>query len=113
MIVQIEHIDAVANIDDILTTPGLDGFLVGPYDLSGSLGKPGDFEDSKVKNALDKILGAARKHNIPAGFHSVSTDPDEAALRRNQGYHFLAFSMDSIFMGDMAVEQMEKLRDAN
>ena len=111
VIIQIEHIDAVANIDDIFSTPGLDGFLVGPYDLSGSLGKPGAFGDPAVKDALEQILAAARKHHLTAGFHSVSADPGEAAMRREQGYRFLAFSMDTIFLGDMAVNTLRKLRE--
>ena len=55
VIVQIEHIDAVRNIDEIFTTPGIDAFIVGPYDLSGSLGKPGKFEDKEVQQAINII----------------------------------------------------------
>lgn len=110
VIVQIEHIDAVNNIDDILTTPGIDAFIIGPYDLSGSLGKPGMFNDPDVGAALEKVLAASKRHHIPAGFHSVSSDPAEAAKRREQGYKFLAFSLDSIFLGDAACYALEKLK---
>jgi len=110
VIVQIEHIDAVNNIDAILSTSGIDAFMIGPYDLSGSLGKPGDFDAPEVKDALKTVMEAARKHNIPAGFHSVSSDPQEALKRINQGYNFLAFSLDSIFLGDAACRAMSELR---
>ena len=56
VIVQIEHIDAVNNLEEIFSVEGVDAFIVGPYDLSGSLGVPGDFEDKKVEEALDKIV---------------------------------------------------------
>ena len=52
VIVQIEHIDAVKNIDEIFSVPGIDAFIIGPYDLSGSLGKPGAFDDKDVENAI-------------------------------------------------------------
>jgi len=110
VIVQIEHIDAVNNIDEIFSTPGIDAFMIGPYDLSGSLGKLGDFEAPEVKDALEKVMDAARRHNIPAGFHSVSSDPEEARKRCEQGYQFLAFSLDSIFLGDAACRAMSELK---
>ncbi len=110
VIVQIEHIDAVNNIDEILSTPGIDAFMIGPYDLSGSLGKPGDFDAPEVKDALKTVMEAARKHNLSAGFHSVSSDPKEALKRINQGYNFLAFSLDSIFLGDAACRAMSELK---
>lgn len=110
VIAQIEHIDAVGEIDAILTTPGLDAFMVGPYDLSGSLGKPGEFDDPQVVAALGTIMAAARRHKITAGFHSVPSSPEEAHQRLREGFRFLAFSLDSIFLGDAAVEAMDRLR---
>jgi 2-dehydro-3-deoxyglucarate aldolase len=110
VIVQIEHINAVNNIDEILSTPGIDAFIIGPYDLSGSLGKPGDFDDSEVIDALQKVMDAASRYNISAGFHSVSSNPDEARKRREQGYNFLAFSLDTILLGDAACQALAVLR---
>ncbi len=110
VIIQIEHIDAVNNIDEIFKTPGIDAFIIGPYDLSGSLGKPGDFEDSEVIDALQKVTEAASRYNISAGFHSVSSNPDEARRRREQGYNFLAFSLDTIFLGDAVCKALSVLK---
>lgn len=110
VIIQIEHINAVKKIDQILTTPGIDGFIVGPYDLSGSLGKPGLFDDHEVVEALEKIMEAADRHGIPAGFHSVSSDSEEARNRQEQGYKFLGFSLDTIFLGDAACNALSKLK---
>src|SRR5574340_174113 len=55
IIAQIEHIQAVENLEDIAAVEGIDAFIVGPYDLSGSLGIPGNFEDKKMCKALEKI----------------------------------------------------------
>ena len=111
VIVQIEHIDAVNNIDEIFSTPGIDGFMIGPYDLSGSIGKPGEFEDPQVTQALDTVMKAAGRHRLSAGFHSVSSNPRDAMRRIRQGYNFLAFSLDSIFLGDAACNALTTLKD--
>jgi len=110
VIVQIEHIDAVRNIDAIFSVPGIDAFIVGPYDLSGSMGKPGKFDDEEVQKAVDLVLHAGKKYNIPAGFHSVSSDPQNALKYKNKGFKFLGFSLDSIFLGDMVIKAMDVLR---
>jgi 2-dehydro-3-deoxyglucarate aldolase len=110
VIIQIEHIDAVRQIDDILETPGIDAFIIGPYDLSASLGKPGEFEDPEVTAALNTVMAAARRHRIPAGFHSVSSQPAEAKKRIDEGYTFLAFGVDFMFLGDMVCDALEKLK---
>lgn len=110
VIIQIEHINAVNNIDEIFKTPGIDAFIVGPYDLSGSLGKPGIFDDPEVIESMEKVMKAANHYKIPAGFHSVSSDPMEAKKRREQGYKFLAFSLDTIFLSDAVRCALLKLK---
>jgi 2-dehydro-3-deoxyglucarate aldolase len=94
VIVQIEHIDAVDNLEAILAVNGVDGYIVGPYDLSGSLGIPGQFEDPLMKNALERIRTIGQASDKAAGFHVV--EPDTARLREciDQGYRFLAYSTD-------------------
>jgi len=111
VIIQIEHIDAVKKIDDIFSIPGVDGFIIGPYDLSGSLGKPGAFNDKDVINAIEIVLESGKKHGITAGFHSVSSDPSEALLYKKKGFKLLGFSLDSIFLGDAVISAIQKLKN--
>jgi len=61
VIAQIEHIDAVNNLEDIFSVPGIDGIIVGPYDLSASMGYPGEYDRPDVKAALLKIDEVAKK----------------------------------------------------
>ncbi len=110
VVVQIEHIDAVRNIDEILAAPGIDAFMVGPYDLSGSLGKPGVFDDPELLRALEKVKAAGIRHNIPAGFHCVPSDPEEARKKQTEGFKLLAFSLDAVFLGDAACQAMSTLK---
>lgn len=110
VIVQIEHIDAVRQIDDIFSVEGIDAFIVGPYDLSASLGKPGDFRIPEFLSALKTIREAARRHNIVAGFHSVSADWKEAVKRKKEGFKFLGFSIDAILLNRAAEQRLRKIQ---
>lgn len=102
IIAQIEHIDAVKNIDEIITTNGIDGIIIGPYDLSGSMGYPGEYDRSDVKEAIAHVLHACKKHDIPSGFHVIESDPSKLQERIDQGCTFLAYSLDFFFLGDCA-----------
>ena len=109
IIAQIEHIDAVNHIDSIISTEGIDGTIIGPYDLSGSMGYPGDFEREDVKEAVQKVLDSCKRHNVPAGFHVVDTEPEKLNLRIEQGCTFLAYGIDYFFMRDAAINGMRKV----
>ena len=110
IIAQIEHIDAVNNIDEILQVEGIDGTIIGPYDLSGSMGYPGEFERDDVKNAVQKVLDKCKTYNISSGFHVVDTDPEKLQIKIDQGCTFLAYGIDYFFMRDAAMNGMNKLK---
>lgn len=111
IIAQIEHIDAVNNIDDILEVSGIDGIIIGPYDLSSSLGYPGELERDEVKKAVQKVLKQSKEHNIPSGFHVVDTDPAKLQIKINQGCTFLAYGIDYFFLRDAAIHGMSKIKE--
>ncbi len=68
VIAQIEHMEGVRNLDAILRTPGVAGFIVGPYDLAGSLGVPGEFNHPDILAELAEIRRVAALHpQIAAG----------------------------------------------
>lgn len=99
VVVQIEHIDAVKNLERILAVDGVDAFIVGPYDLSGSVGRPGEFDHPDVKTALDQIKIVAEKLKKLAGIHVIPPDYKEVNERIKEGYGFIAFSLDTLFLG--------------
>jgi 2-keto-3-deoxy-L-rhamnonate aldolase RhmA len=100
LIVQIEHINAVDNLEDILGVEGVDGFIVGPYDLSGSLGLPGQFENPKVSEALSRVEETSQKIAALSGFHVIPPDVSEVKKKISKGYRFIAFSLDILFLGE-------------
>ena len=109
IIEQIEHINAVNNIDDILQVEGIDGTIIGPYDLSGSMGYPGEFEREDVKEAVQKVLDRCKENNVPSGFHVVDTNPENLNQKIAQGCTFLAYGIDYFFMRDAAMAGMKKV----
>jgi len=64
IILQIEHIDAVDNLDDIFSVENVDGYIIGPYDLSGSINKPGQFEDPEFQQAMDNLNPKERRTRV-------------------------------------------------
>lgn len=112
VIAQIEHIQAVENLEDILEVEGIDGFIVGPYDLSASLGVPGDFKDRRVESALKEIIRVSRKTGKTAGFHVIMPSEKELLEKVKQGYRFMGFSLDTIFLGLVCSGKLAELRKA-
>jgi 2-keto-3-deoxy-L-rhamnonate aldolase RhmA len=104
LIVQIEHKDAVANIDEILSVPGIDGTFIGPYDLSMSLGIAGQLTHRSVVEARTRVREATLERGLIAGIHFVqprtAAEDTEVALR--DGYRFIALGTDILFLGDTA-----------
>jgi 2-dehydro-3-deoxyglucarate aldolase len=101
VIVQVEHIEAVNNLEEILSVEGVDGFIVGPYDLSGSLGVPGQFGHSSMKEAMDRIRSVGTASGKTCGIHVIEPTVEELRQRVDEGYNFVAYSLD-IRMLDVA-----------
>lgn len=68
-IAQIERKEAIENIDAIASVPGLDACVIGPYDLSISLGVPGEGNHPLMKDAIQKTIATCKKHGIASGGH--------------------------------------------
>ena len=112
IIAQIEHINAVKELSGILDVPGIDGIIVGPYDLSASMGYPGEFDRDDVVEALKRVDKICLEKARPLGFHVISSDHQKTLEKINSGYTFLAVSLDFFFLGDLARREMEELRKA-
>jgi 2-dehydro-3-deoxyglucarate aldolase len=102
LIAMIEHIDAVDNLDSILQVEGVDAILIGPYDLSASMNITADFEHQEFVNIMKKILKLADNRRIACGVHVVEPIKKLLHQRLEEGYRFLAYSMDSVFLNTSA-----------
>lgn len=95
VIVQVEHIDAVNCLGDILSLPGVDGYFIGPYDLSASMGLAGEFDHPEMVGALERIKRAGEDSGKPGGLHVVEPDTSRLEESIGQGFRFIAYSLDT------------------
>jgi 4-hydroxy-2-oxoheptanedioate aldolase len=106
----IETSEALANLDAILATRGLDGVYVGPADLSLSLGFPGrlDPTESMVVDAMDTILAACKQRGLRCGVHTGSIA--YAERMRARGFDLVTVLSDSRILARAAEEIVTELR---
>lgn len=110
VIAQIEHIDAINNLESILNVTGIDGSIIGPYDLSGSLGRPGKFKSNKIRKAIAHYESVSKRMGKPMGFHVVHPDIVEANKLKRKGYTFLAVGLDTLYIAEKCKEVLGKIR---
>lgn len=95
VVAMIEHIDGVRNAGSILSVKGIDAYFIGPYDLSASLGIPGETAHPSVRDAMRQVKKTADSLGIPGGLHVVEPDPTMLKRRLREGYRFIAYSLDT------------------
>jgi 2-dehydro-3-deoxyglucarate aldolase len=97
-VAMIENVRAIEELQEILSVEGLDAIMVGPYDLSASMGLTAQFENPEVKMALNTILQSASAAGIACGIHVVAASEEELKARIKVGFRFLAYSVDVVFL---------------
>jgi 2-dehydro-3-deoxyglucarate aldolase/4-hydroxy-2-oxoheptanedioate aldolase len=108
VIVQIEHSEAVRNIDAILDVEGIDAALVGPYDLSASMGLIGQVEHPEVQAAIARVKEACQRHGVPIGVFVGG--PERAKGYIQDGFRLVAVGTDTLLLVQAARELAQKLR---
>ena len=96
ILLQIEHIEAVRNLDDILKVNHFDAVFIGPYDLSGSLGVAGQVNHASVLNAIDHVKRRCTAFNIPYGYFGVN--PDAVRKEEMNGAKYLLVGVDTLML---------------
>jgi 2-keto-3-deoxy-L-rhamnonate aldolase RhmA len=112
IIAQIEHIDAIRNIDEILAVPGLTGIFFGPYDLSGSMGHMAEPGHPQVVEAMETVVAKARKTGLFVGMGAG--DARGAKDWLDKGVQWLILGVDYALLVRVATElanQVRSLRD--
>jgi 2-dehydro-3-deoxyglucarate aldolase/4-hydroxy-2-oxoheptanedioate aldolase len=108
IVLQAEHTDAVGNIESIVEVPGIDAVLVGPFDLSGSLGVLGETDHPRVLEAIETVRSRCQGAGMPLGIFAA----DVRAARRYQaqGFTLIALGMDVFFLWQSAREALDHVR---
>lgn len=108
VICQIEGVDGVRNLDDILTVEGLDGIFIGPYDLSTSMGIPGQVDDPAVVAHMENIIARSRECGKIIG--TYCQNPEKAERWRKAGLQLLAVGVDTSILYTACREIVNALR---
>jgi len=105
-IAMIETKEGTDNLEEIVTTPGLDGVYIGPADLALSMGLPvrGDQPEEEHLDMVKTILATAKKHGVAAGIHTSSLEYTEKYLAL--GFHFVTLATDSVHMVKNAAREL-------
>lgn len=95
LIVQIEHKHAVENLESILSLDEVDGYIVGPYDLSASMNIPGEFNHPDFIAMMDRLNKVTASVPRSSGIHVVEPDIDKVMAAKKAGYSFIAISFET------------------
>ena len=110
VVIQIEHIEAVNNVREILSVPGVDACFIGPNDLAWSMGLQFATGEARKPHAeaIQEVLRGAKDVGVPAGIHARS--PEEVVERIEQGFQFIACVNEASFMLNGAEAAVKLIR---
>ena len=111
LIVQIESEQGVNNIQSIVSNPNVDGVMIGPYDLSGSLGVPGETSHPNVINASKKVIEICKKYNKSCGTQISNPDLKNINEAIDEGYTFIILSSDLFVLSNWAQKMKKTIRN--
>ena len=111
VVLQIEHIDAVAQIEQIVNVEGIDCLFVGPYDLSASMGMTGQLQEQQVIKAISRVRQCAFAADIPMGIFVATAD--EALSYITAGYTLIAVGVDLMILSAAAQEITRTLKKSS
>ena len=108
---QIESIDGIKNLEKILDLKNISGTILGPYDLSSSLGVIGNLESSLVKNAIKKYEKISLKKRVSMGIHITDPNPSKVKSYYKKKYKLIASGTDMIFLGNSCNQLLKKINN--
>ena len=108
IVLQIEHIDAVNNIEEIIKVPGIDSLFIGPYDLSASMGKTGQVSNSDIQDAIARVKKVAKEANMPLGIFGANADAVKAYIE--DGYTLITVGIDTMLIAKTAKDITNALK---
>ena len=108
VMLQIEHVDAVRNIESIVRVPGVDALMIGPYDLSGTMGKLGRVDDPEVQQAIETVRKACAAAGMKLGIFAATAAGMQPYVKK--GYTLPIAGMDLMLLADAARRMVQALK---
>ncbi len=108
--IQLEHINAVYDLDNILQVPGIDGIIVGPCDLSGSIGHLNEIFHPDVLNLIDLCISKCQTANMPIGVAVGANSEKDVRFWFDRGFQFISAGSDISAIVSTAKAQKEMMK---
>lgn len=109
VIVQIEHIEAVNNLEEILAVEGIDGIFIGPTDLSQSMGITGQFDNPELVGIIERVMDQAKDSNKWTGIFCLNAV--SARSWADKGAVFLTIATDTMLLAQAARQIMREVNE--
>jgi 4-hydroxy-2-oxoheptanedioate aldolase len=109
IVVQIESEMGVENADKILAFDGIDAVMIGPFDLSQSMGIPGEMDNPRLKEACRRVIEACQNNGVAPGIHLQSYEAVDRWV--GEGMQFVTFQYDMSLLRDRSIEALKRLRE--
>ena len=112
LIVGIESMEAIDNLEELITVDGVDGVFLGPHDITVSMGIPTEYNNPLFLNTIEDIVRRCRRHSVGVGLHTLLLTLDEQYLRRllDAGMNWILNGADITVMRDAMNTQLRSLR---
>lgn len=111
VIAQCESSEGLDSVEKIASVPDVDVIFLGPFDLSHSLGIPGQVENERIREAERRIVAACESCGKAAGIFVVSGEA--AARRAREGFRYITISMEAMFLSGAARDALERAKSAS
>lgn len=108
IVVQCESLEGLEALDEVLTEPQIDVVFFGPFDMSQSLGIPGQVHHEKVEEAAREVLRLARKHGKAAG--TFLLDGDEARRKAEEGFQYITINLEATLLFQACRRELVRAR---
>jgi 2-dehydro-3-deoxyglucarate aldolase len=110
--IQVEHINAVENFEEISNVKGIDAVFIGPYDLTASMGITAQFDHVDYINALKHVTSICKRKNLISGIHVVQPSIEEVLAKHKMGYNLIAYSLDITMIGTICRNAVKQINSA-
>jgi 2-dehydro-3-deoxyglucarate aldolase/4-hydroxy-2-oxoheptanedioate aldolase len=107
-VIQIERREAVDNVEEMLSVPGVDVVCMGCMDLSVDLGVAGDMDHPAMVESIERVLSAGRKHNVAVGI--ISGRFDLVARWMRAGMRFVSYATETMLLQEVCASTVQRLR---
>jgi len=112
LIIGVESVEAINNLDSLISIPGVDGVFLGPHDITVSMGLPAEYENPIFIDTIEDIIRRCRQRSIGVGLHTTLLKLDDQVLQRfiEAGMNWFINGADIVIMRDAMNAQLEELR---